>query len=238
MGTSIAVASGKGGVGKSIIAANLGVSLSKFKVSTVVVDGNVEGASLGLITGIKSPPASIHEVLSGKRSIHDAVVDAGGVKVVVGDVAIESLKDINFDIFEKAVEELSKKYEVVIVDCPPGLGRDAVTALSACEQVILVLTPDISAVSEALKTIAVAKKVGCIILGAVVNKTGSKYDIPKERISDILGIELIGEIREDEAVKKSLFEGKPLALHKPDSQLAMELTNVAARLLERLYPYK
>lgn len=238
MGISIAVASGKGGVGKSTIAANLAIALSKFKVSTVVVDGNVEGASLGLIMGIKSYPASIHEVLSGKRSLNDALVDMGGIKVVVGEVAIESLKDIDFDVFEKAVEELSKKYEVVMVDCPPGLGKDAVTALSACEQVILVVTPDISAISEALKTIMVAKKVGCIILGVVINKTGSKYDIPKERISDILDIEVIGEIREDEAVKKALFEGKPLVLHNPNSQLAMELTNVAARLVGRLYPYK
>lgn len=238
MGISIAIASGKGGVGKSIIAANLGIALSKFKVSVVIVDGNVEGASLGLIMGIKSYPASIHEVLSGKRSIYDAVVDAGGVKVVVGEVAIESLRDIDFEVFEKAVEELSKKYEVVVVDSPPGLGRDAVTALSACEQVILVVTPDISAISEALKTIAVAKNVGCVILGALVNKTGSRYDIPRERISDILDLEVIGEIREDEAVKKALFEGKPLALHKPNSQLAMELSSIAAKLVGRLYPYK
>ncbi len=207
-------------------------------MSVVIVDGNVEGASLGLIRGIKSYPASIHEVLSGKRSIYDAVVDAGGVKVVVGEVAIESLRDIDFEVFEKAVEELSKKYEVVVVDSPPGLGRDAVTALSACEQVILVVTPDISAISEALKTIAVAKNVGCVILGALVNKTGSKYDIPRERISDILDLEVIGEIREDEAVKKALFEGKPLALHKPNSQLAMELSSIATKLVGRLYPYK
>lgn len=194
-------------------------------MSVVIVDGNVEGASLGLIMGIKSYPASIHEVLSGKRSIYDAVVDAGGVKVVVGEVAIESLRDIDFEVFEKAVEELSKKYEVVVVDSPPGLGRDAVTALSACEQVILVLTPDISAISEALKTIVVAKKVGCIILGAVVNKTGSKYDIPTEMISDILDIEVIAEIREDDAVKKALLEGRPLALHKPSSQLSMGVSS-------------
>ncbi|MDI6655199.1 MAG: cell division ATPase MinD [Candidatus Hydrothermarchaeota archaeon] len=238
MGISIAVASGKGGVGKSTIAANLAIALSKFKVSTVVVDGNVEGASLGLIMGIKSYPASIHEVLSGKRSINDALVSMGGIKVVVGEVAIESLKDIDLDVFEKAVEELSKKYEVVLVDCPPGLGKDAVTALSACEQVILVVTPDISAISEALKTIVVAKKVGCIILGVVINKTGSRYDIPKERISDILDIGVIGEIREDDTVKKALFEGKPLALHKPDSQLAMELSSIAAKLVGRLYPHK
>lgn len=238
MGTSIAVASGKGGVGKSTIAVNLGIALSKFKINTVVVDGNVEGASLGLIMGIKSYPASIHDVLSGKTSIHDAVVDAGEIKVVAGEVAIESLSSINFDIFEKAIEELSKKYEVVLVDCPPGLGKDAVTALSACEQVILVVTPDISAISEALKTITVAKNVGCTVLGTVVNKTGSKYDVPRERISDILNLEVIGEIREDDAVKKALFEGKPLALHKPNSQLAMELTSVAARLVERLYPHK
>lgn len=238
MGTSICFASGKGGVGKSTIVANLGIALGRFKLKTVVVDGNLEGPSLGLIMGVKPNVASLHDVLSGEIGVESAIVKAEGIDAVIGELKVEGLLDINFELFDKAIETLEKKYEVVLVDCPPGLGRDAVVAISACDEMVLVVNPDITSISEALKTIVVAKKLGTSIIGVLVNKAGSKYDIPRERISDILELPIIGELHEEEEIKKALMEGKPLILLKPRSKFSQEIGRVAIKLVERIYPYK
>lgn len=238
MGTSIGLVSGKGGVGKSTIAANLGVALGKYKLKAVVVDGNLEGPSLGLIMGIKPYSASLHDVLSGDINIENAIVKGEGVDVVVGELKVEGLMDINFELFEKAVEVLEKKYEVVLIDCPPGLGRGAVVAISACDEIILVVNPDITSISEALKTIVIARKLGTVIIGVLVNRTGSKYDVPKERVADILDLPVIGEIREDEEIKMALMEGKPLVSLKPNSTFSQGVRELATTLVERIYPFK
>jgi septum site-determining protein MinD len=238
MGVSICFASGKGGVGKSTIVANLGIALGRFKLKTVVVDGNLEGPSLGLIMGVKPRVASLHDVLSGEIGIESAIVKAEGIDAVIGELKVEGLLDINFELFEKAIEDLEKKYEVVLVDCPPGLGRDAVVAISACDEMVLVVTPDITSISEALKTIIIARKLGTNIIGALINKVGSKYDIPRERISDILELPIIGVLQEEEEIKRALMEGKPIILMKPSSKFSRGIGEVAVRLVERIYPYK
>lgn len=238
MGVSICFASGKGGVGKSTIVANLGIALSRYKLKTVVVDGNLEGPSLGLIMGIKPNIASLHDVLSGEIGVESAMVKVEGLDVVVGELKVEGLLDINFELFERTIEDLEKKYEIVIVDCPPGLGRDAVVAISSCYEMVLVVTPEITSISEALKTIIIAKKLGTKIIGVIINKAGSKYDIPHERISDILELPILGVLPEDDEIKRALMEGKPVILLKPNSRFAREIEEVAAKLMERIYPYK
>jgi septum site-determining protein MinD len=225
-------------VGKSTIAANLGVALGKFKLKTVVVDGNLEGPSLGLIMGVKPYGASLHDVLSGEIGIESAIVKGDGVDVVVGELKMEGLLDINFELFDKAVETLEKKYEVVLVDCPPGLGRDAVSVISACDEMVLVVNPDITSISEALKTIVVAKKLGTVIIGVLVNRAGSRYDIPRERIADIMDFPVIGEIKEDDEIKMALMKGQLLVSMKPNSKFSQGIRELAVKLVERIYPYK
>jgi septum site-determining protein MinD len=238
MGVSICFASGKGGVGKSTIVANLGIALSRYKLRTVMVDGNLEGPSLGLILGIKPNIASLHDVLSGEIGVESAMVKVEDVDVVIGELKVEGLLDINFELFERTIEKLEKKYEVVIVDCPPGLGRAAVVAISSCYEMVLVVTPEITSISEALKTVIIAKKLGTKIIGAVINKAGSKYDIPPERISDILELPIMGVLPEEEEIRRSLMEGKPIILLKPGSKFSRGIGEVAAKLMERIYPYK
>ena len=238
MGVSICFASGKGGVGKSTIVANLGIALSNFKLKTVLVDGNLEGPSLGLIMGVKPNVASIHDVLSGDLGVENAIVKVDGVDVVVGELKVEGLLDINFELLEKAIEELEKKYEVVLVDSPPGLGRDAVVAISACYEMVLVVTPEITSISEALKTIIIARKLGTRVVGTIINMAGSKYDIPHERISDILELPILGILPLDEETKRALMEGKPMILLKPRSRFSREIQEIAAKFMERIYPYR
>ncbi|MFQ6136683.1 MAG: P-loop NTPase [Candidatus Hydrothermarchaeales archaeon] len=231
MGVSICIASGKGGVGKSTIAASLGIALSKLGIKTIVVDGDVEGTSLGSLIGLDTSVPSLHDCLSGKIGMDDAIIDFGGGSFIVGGIQIEKLRDIDLKGIKKVIDELTKEYEVVLVDCPPGLGNDAVTVISSCATMLLVVTPDIMSIVNALKTVVVAKRVGCTIVGVLINKGGSEYDIPDTHISTVLGIDIIEKLKEDEEVKEALNLGKPIILHNPDSQFSLKIMEVAANLV-------
>jgi len=235
-GISICIASGKGGVGKSTICANLGAVLSQLGVRTIVVDADVEGASIGLIYGMDSEAdvPTLQDTLSGKLKPQDAVFelqDANGVRLLLGSIRVESLKDIQFDLFKGVISDLAERYEIVLIDSPAGLGVDSLTAISSCDAMLLVVTPDLLSVTSALKTKVVANRLGCKILGIVLNRVGGKYDIPTRYIEDLTGLKIISEIKEDEEVKKALSEGKLLLFQSPNSPASVAIKKLAATLV-------
>ncbi|MFQ5800220.1 MAG: P-loop NTPase, partial [Candidatus Hydrothermarchaeales archaeon] len=144
MGVSVCLASGKDGVGTSTITANLGIALSKMGIASLIVDGDLEGASLGLILGVDPNTPSIHDCLSGRIKCEEAVIEAFGTKAVVGGIKIEQLVGASLDTFQEIIENFTNEFDVVLVDSPGGLGSDAVTVISSCQSVILILTPDIN----------------------------------------------------------------------------------------------
>jgi septum site-determining protein MinD len=231
MGISVCLASGKDGVGKSIITANLGIALSQLGINTLVVDGDIEGASIGLILGVDPGVPSIHECLSGKLSCEDAIIDAFGSKAVVGSIRIEQLVNVSIEGISSIIEEFSDKFDIVLVDSPAGLGNDAVTVINSCKSIMLVLTPDISSVTNTLKTLAVAKKVGTTILGAVLNRTGGRFDIPADKIQDLLKVKIITEIAEDEQVKQSLSDAIPIYSESPNCEFSLKISEIANKMI-------
>lgn len=231
MGISLCVASGKGGVGKSTIAANLGIALNRLGIKTLVLDGDLEGASIGLIMGVDSGVSSIHDYLSGRASASDIVVEHEDVEVIVGRLKLDGLRNVELEKLKSIITDLTEKYEVVIVDSPAGLGRDTVTVISSCKAMLLVVNPDITSLSNALKTIIIAKNVGCSFIFTVVNRIGSTYDIPTEMITDMLKTKVVGEIQEDPSVKKALAYGKPSVLYDPKSPFTLATLDLAASLV-------
>jgi septum site-determining protein MinD len=231
MGVSVSLASGKGGVGTSTIAANLGIVLSKIGITSLTLDGDIEGASLGMIMGVDPGVPSIHDCLSNKIKCEEAIIEAHGTNIIVGGIKIEQLVDVSLETFPNILDDLSEKFDIVLVDSPAGIGNHAITVISSCQSIILVLTPDISSVTGVLKTLAVSKKVGTTILGAVVNKTGGRYDIPSDKIADLLKVNVIAEIRSEESVAQSLNEALPIVVGNPSSEFSSKMEEVANKLI-------
>jgi septum site-determining protein MinD len=235
MGISICIASGKDGAGKSIITANLGVSLSNSGTKALIVDGDIKGASLGLILGVMDPKVpSIHDCLSGKISPEKAIIESFGTNAVLGGLKINQLMGVSMDNFPMVIENYTDKFEVVIVDSPGGLGSDSLMVISSCQSLILILTPDLNSIIHAIKTLVLANKVGSRIIGAIVNRGGSPYDVPPDQISDFLKIEILGEIKEDEKVKKSVHEAVPIVMGYPKTHFSEEIKKIANSLIERV----
>ena len=232
-GISISFGSGRGGSGKSTICANLGAALFEMGLKTVVVDADVEGASLNLIFGVDFDVSTIHDYLSGRASVRDIVFkhEATGVDLIVGSVKVESLKDVEFDTFKELIKELKEKYDIILIDIPAGLSVDTMTSLSASDVVVLVVTPDILSVSSALKTKVITKGMDVKIRGAIVNRAGGEYDIPADYIEDMLNVTVLSTIAEDDEVKRSLSSGQILMQSSPTSQVAQAIKQIASKLV-------
>lgn len=231
MGLSLCLASGKDGTGKSVITANLGVMLSQMGISTIIVDGDLEGASIGLVLGIDPTVPSIHDCLAGKIDCEETIIEAFDTKVIVGGITMEQVVDASIEGFPEVIERLAEKFDLVLVDAPAGLGNNAVTVISSCQSTLLVLTPDINSATNGLKTLAVAKKVGTSILGAVTNRSGSPYDIPADKLEELLRVKVIADIKNDEYVQRSMIEAVPAVLEYPNCEFSRQMKHLANTLV-------
>ncbi|MEE8400623.1 MAG: cell division ATPase MinD [Candidatus Hydrothermarchaeaceae archaeon] len=232
-GISVSIASGRGGAGKSTLCANLGVALSQMGLKTLVVDADVEAASMNLLFGLDLDVPTMHDYLSGNAGADEIVFNLKneGIDLVVGSIKIESLGDVKFDLFKEFISEIKEKYDIILIDLIAGLSVDAVTSLSASDAVVLVVTPDILSVSSALKTKIITKGMNIKILGAVINRVGGEYDIPVPHIADMLGVPILGSISEDKEVKRSLSTGKILMLNNPNSPASKSIKQIASILV-------
>jgi septum site-determining protein MinD len=233
MGLSITVASGKGGTGKTVVAANLGVALAQLGKDVVILDADIEMANLELHLGLEGMKFTLHDVLAGEADVKDAIYEGpGGVKVIPAGISLDGLRKADPDRLEKVLNELLKTTEILIIDAPAGLGRSVVTALAAGQELLLVTNPEISAMSDALKTKIVAKKLGSHVLGVVLNRAGyDKSDLSIREVEVILEAKVLAVIPEDPEVRRSSAFGKPIVLANPNSPAAVAIRKLAAELV-------
>src|SRR3989338_8722844 len=108
MGRSIAIVSGKGGVGKTSICANLGIALAQRGVSVCLVDADIAMANLSLLLGMQSSPITLHDVLLGEAGVQDAIYDGPkGVKFVPSGLSLENYRRVDSERLAKVVTSIA-----------------------------------------------------------------------------------------------------------------------------------
>ena len=233
MGLSITIASGKGGAGKTTISANLGVALAQLGKKVIILDSDIEMANLELHMGLEGMKTTLQNVLSGEAPVTDAIYEGQeGVKIIPAGVSLDGLRKADPDRLEEILEEVLTLTEILIIDAPPGLGKSAISALAAGQELLLVVNPEISSMSDALKTKIVARKLGSNILGAVLNKIGERNtDLTIQEVETILECQVLGAIPDDPEAKKSTAFGIPVVIRVPDSPSAVAIKKLAADLI-------
>lgn len=243
----IAVASGKGGVGKSTTAVNLAVALSDLGLAVGILDADVYGPSLPRLLGLKGRP----EVVSGKllrpMEAHGVkamsmgfMVDEGTPVVWRGPMVMQALMQM---LREVDWGEL----DVLVVDMPPGTG-DA--QLTMAQQVplagaIIVSTPQDLALIDARKGLAMFEKVSVPVLGIVENMSyfvcpdcGGRHDIfghgGAKADAERLGVPFLGEIPLEMAIRVRSDAGNPIVAAEPDSTSAAAYQAIGAAVRDAL----
>jgi septum site-determining protein MinD len=215
-----AVAGGKGGVGKTTTAINLGVVLGQAGYEVAVVDADLAMPDVGRRLHVDYGQG-LHSVLAEETPVREAVVEGpGGIAVIPGDLDLASFGSANPDRLGKVLELLDIAYDVVLVDTAPGLQNETVVTYRSVDGVVLVTTPDPSAVADVEKTGRLAADVGTDRIGTVVTRGESRRT---RRAADRLEGTLLGVVPRHST-------GGPVTVAAPEDPAADAYRQVAAAL--------
>jgi ATP-binding protein involved in chromosome partitioning len=243
----VAVASGKGGVGKSTIAANLALGLAANGLAVGVLDADIYGPSMPRMLGISGRPRSA----DGKRLLP---MENFGLKAMsIGFLVAEETPMIwRGPMVMSALQQMLREVEwgrldIIVVDLPPGTG-DA--QLTMAQQVplagaVIVSTPQDIALLDARKGLAMFQKVDVPVLGIVENMSyflcphcGGRSEIfahgGARREAARLGAEFLGEVPLDLEIRETSDGGRPITIADPESAHALLFRQMAARIWQKV----
>lgn len=229
--TVYAIASGKGGVGKTTTTVNLGTALAQAGERVAIVDADLGMANLAGFVSLSPGSATLHDVLAGDASVEEATyrladnivgVPSGNDLGEYAETAPEGLGSV--------VDTLRDRADYVLLDVGAGVSHETVLPLGLADAVILVATPEPAAIQDAMKTIELVDRVDGSLAGLLVTRTHPSGDVPSEEIASRLDTPLLGSIPEDTSVRASLYDGTPLVVHNPDSPAATAYRRLAEEL--------
>ena len=159
-----------------------------------------------------------------------------GVRVVPAGISLEGLRNVKLDRLEDALTYLIEDTDILLIDAPAGLEKDAVAALAAADELLLVTTPEVPSISDALKTKIVASKLDINIIGVVINR--EQYDktfLSVDEVETILEVPVIAVIPDDPEVSRAAAFGEPIVIKNPKSPASNALMKLAADLIGEEY---
>ncbi len=234
MGRVIAVISGKGGVGKTTITANLGVALAKRGLKVCVVDADVAMANLSLILNMQNSPITLHDVLLGEAVVEDAIYDGpANLKFMPSGLSLESYRRVDSERLQSVIQSIKPNYDFVLLDCAAGIEKNVIAAISASDEVLLIAMPTSSSIADVLKAKITASRLGVKCIGVIVNFVrGEKGEIKKEEIMTMLELPVLASIPYDDEMRRSTMRDKPvpLLILNPRSSSAVAIQKAAAKI--------
>ena len=229
----IGVISGKGGVGKTTVASNVGLALHQFGEDVTVVDADITATNLGLHLGFFSFPAKLQDILKGTAHSSEAIYKhPTGLKILPSGLDLDSV-DVDLSNFESVLNGLEG---TVIVDSPPGLGEDVQSIIKTCDEILIVTNPELPTITNAAKAIKLARKFKKPVAGVIINKwDGHPLDLTHQEIELMCESHVISTIPFDSAVKESIYQKNPLVAYSPFSKASIEYKKLAAHLIGKEY---
>jgi septum site-determining protein MinD len=233
MGKVYVIISGKGGVGKTTSTINLGMSMNQLGKEVVIVDANLTTPNVGLHLGSPIVPVTLNHVMRGEARPEEAMYEhESGTKIMPSSLSISELKNIEHEKLVDVAKKLRKLADNILFDGPAGLGEEAKHAIRSADEVIVVTNPEISAVTDALKTIKYAEQLKKNVLGVILTRhTGEKWEMPLESVKDMLEVPILGVVPEDSSIKESQRMKNAVIITHPKSDSAEAYTRIARRIL-------
>jgi flagellar biosynthesis protein FlhG len=244
----LAVTSGKGGVGKTFVSANLAAALAHRGERVLVLDADLGLANLDVVLNL-FPKITLHDVFTGKAALDDAILAApGGFSVLLAGSGMVEYSRLTAEVRAQlldVIETLAPRYDRILLDTGAGISDVVLYAVSLADEVALVVTAEPTSMTDAYATVKVLSSLqqrGAIRL--VVNQTsrlgeGRAIRAQLQRVVDrfvnpgaqvAVKLDLLGEIPADPAVREAVQKRQLLLEVYPGSVAAKAVNALAAKL--------
>jgi septum site-determining protein MinD len=237
MSKIIVITSGKGGVGKTTTAINLGAAMNYFGKDALIIDTNISTPNVGIHLGSPEVPICLNHVLCKKAQAFEAVYEhESGLKIMPASLSISESAKTDPKKLKTIKQEILQISNYIILDSAAGLGEEASSSMDLADEIIIVTNAEMPAITDALKTIKTAEQKGKKVIGVIVTKVRKdKIELQPETVKDMLEIPILGMIPLDIRVSKSLNQKNPVIYTHPKSKAARAYKEIAARLLNMEY---
>lgn len=245
---TMAVTSGKGGVGKTFVAANLGAALARQGRRVLVLDADLGLANLDVVLNLP-PHVTLHDVLSGRSTIAQAILPGPcGMSVLLagsGMVEYSRLTPNVRDQLQRVLAEIAPRYDHILLDTGAGISDVVLYTVSLAAEVMVVVTPEPTALTDAYATIKVLAQLQTRRrIRVVVNQVrrpgeGRQVCLQLQSVIDRffnpslehpVRLEFQGEVPADTAVRDAVLRRELLLETKPGAPAAIALVDLATRV--------
>jgi flagellar biosynthesis protein FlhG len=239
---TIAVTSGKGGVGKTSLCINLGLAVAAQGKRVVILDADLGLANINVALGLKVR-ANLLDVLTGSRTIEEIMIEGpGGLQIIPGGSGIAELANITDHQRERLIgsfSRLARHADVLIIDTSAGLSRNVISFALLADVVLVITVPEPPAIADAygmIKSLLAANP--GVDIKLVVNRILSRYEgkAVEDKIQLVVRrflngrVEPIGCMREHPLVSEAVRAQRPLLLEFPSAGVSQDVRDIQGRL--------
>ena len=233
----LVITSGKGGVGKTTTAINLGAAINHFGKDVLVIDGNLSTPNIGIHLNSPEVPINLNHVLLNKAEPAEAIYEhESGLKILPSSLSIKELKKIKpgrLKYFKKNFTDIA---DYVIVDSAAGLGHEVEAVIDLADELIIITNPEMPAIADALKAIKLAGQRNKPILGVIVTRVKkNQIEMQPETVKEMLEVPILGMVPEDVDMQRALNLKDAVVHTHPKSKSARAYKEIAAQLINEIY---
>lgn len=242
MSEIIVVTSGKGGVGKTTVTANIGLGLARLNKKVVVVDTDIGLRNLDVVLGLENRIVyNLIDVIEGSCRMKQALIrdKQCDTLYLLPSAQTKDKTAITPEQMVKLTEDLSEEFDYIILDCPAGIEQGFKNAIAGAGRAIVVTTPEVSAIRDADRIIGLLQASEMPRIQLVINRL--RMDMVRrgemmsvEDVTEILAIHLLGVIPDDEQVVIATNQGEPIV--GEDCMSGKAYANICRRLLGEEIP--
>ncbi len=235
----VAVASGKGGVGKTNVAVNLSLALVEMGYRVGLIDVDLGLANADIVLGL-SPTYNLGHVFRGEKTLQDIVVEGPlGLKLLAGGSGVSDLANLNgwrLEVFVNSLEQLNREFDFVFLDTSAGIHRNVMSFVLATSEVLVVTTPEPTSITDAyglIKVIYQENPKAQIRLIVNMARSPNEAELVVNKLNSVLRefvkreVEYLGYILYEQQVNKAVAEQLPILLAFPSSMTSRSLKRMA-----------